>query len=284
MLRTNADKLPVISVGGAVWHPKGGRYTRINVDGQALLLTAVGGIVYNAKIGDPCIGWAADHLEPGVSTRHKDDDHNVAYLMLSCIGNEATVKSGDAKGEKGFVTGKHGGCDHVIIHFPDETLEKLSIDDNIGVKATGQGLALLDYPDIILRNLSPALLDKMNIKEEGGKLKVGVAKIAPAAIMGSGLGVSNSTTGDYDITMFDEGIIEEYGLKDLRFGDIVALQDADNRFGYSYRTGACSIGVVVHSDCFGAGHGPGVATLITSKLPLIEPFIDDGANLANYFL
>ena len=284
MLRTNADKLPVVSVGGAVWHPKGGATTRINVDGQALLLTGVGGIVYNAKIGDPCVGWAADHLEPGVSTRHKDDAHNASYLKLSCIGNEAVVKSGDAKGEKGFVTGKHGGCDHVIIHFPDETLEKLSIDDNIGVKATGQGLELLDYPDILLRNLSPALLEKMNIQEVGGKLKVGVAKIAPAAIMGSGLGMGNSTLGDYDITMFDDAAVDQYGLRDLRFGDIVALQDADNRYGYSYRTGACTIGVVVHSDCFGAGHGPGVTTLMTSKLPMIEPFIDAKANLADYFL
>ena len=284
MLRTNADKLPVISVGGVVWHPKGGFRTRINVDGQALLLTGTGGIVYNAKIGDPCIGWAADHLEPGVSTRHKDEAHNESYLLLSCIGNEAIVKSGDAKGEKGFVTGKHGGCDHVIIHFDSDTLEKLSIGDSIGVKATGQGLELLDYPDIVLRNLSPALLAKMNIEEDGSRLRIGVAKTAPASVMGSGLGVGNSAIGDYDITMFDEGIVKEYGLQDLRFGDIVALINADNRYGYSYRTGACSIGVVVHSDCFGAGHGPGVATLMTSVAPVLEPFIDSGANLADYFL
>ena len=284
MLKTNADKLPIISVAGVVWHPKLGGRARVNVDGQAYFLPSVGGITYNVKIGDPCLGWAADHLEPGVSTRHKDNDHNSSYQMLSCIGNEATVKSGDAKGEKGFVTGKHGGCDHVMIHFPQETLEKLNVDDNIGVKAIGQGLALLDYPDIILRNMSPTLLEKMNIQEAGGKLKVGVAKIAPASIMGSGLGAGSSASGDYDITLFDEGIMKEYGLDGLRFGDIVAIQNADNRFGYSYRTGACSIGVVVHGECFGSGHGPGVATLITSKLPMIEPFIDEKANLADYFL
>jgi len=283
-LRTNADKLPILSVGGVVWHPKGGQRIRINVDGQAMWVPAVGGITYNAKIGDCCIGWAADHLEPGVSTRHKDDAHNESYLMLSCVGNEATVKSGDAKGDKGFVVGKHGGCDHVMIHFSDETLEKLSIDDNIGVKACGQGFKLLDYPEIILRNLSPNLLSKLNIQEADGKLKVGVAKMAPAAIMGSGLGASSSTTGDYDITMFDEAIVEKYGLNELRFGDIVALIDADNRFGYSYRTGACSIGVIVHGECHGAGHGPGVCTLMTAKTPLIEPFIDENANLVNFAL
>ncbi|MCL2527930.1 MAG: DUF4438 domain-containing protein [Defluviitaleaceae bacterium] len=284
MLKTNADKLPILSVAGVVWHPKGGSRIRINVEGQAMWVPAVGGITYNAKIGDSCIGWAADHLEPGVSTRHKDDAHNESYLMLSCIGNEAVVKSGDAKGDKGFVTGKHGGCDHVMVHFPQETLEKLSIDDSIGVKACGQGFALLDYPDIVLRNLSPTLLKKMNIQEVGGKLKIGVAKMAPASIMGSGLGMTNSTAGDYDITMFDEGIVAQYGLNELRFGDIVAIIDADNRYGYSYRTGACTIGVIVHGECHGAGHGPGVCTLITTKEPIIEPFIDGGANLADYFL
>ncbi|MCL2572190.1 MAG: DUF4438 domain-containing protein [Defluviitaleaceae bacterium] len=283
-LRTNVDKLPIISVGGVVWHPRGGAKARISVDGQAFWVPSVAGVTYNAKIGDNCMGWAADHLEPGVSTRHKDNSHNESYLMLSCVGNEAIVKSGDAKGEKGFVTGKHGGCDHVIIYFPEETLEKLNIDDNIGVKATGQGFALLDYPDIILRNMSPTLLSKMNIKEENGKLKVGVAKMAPAAIMGSGLGSSSSVTGDYDITAFDEGMVKEYGLDQLRFGDIVALVDADNRHGYSYRSGAVSIGVIVHGDSAISGHGPGVCTLMSAKIPVIEPFIDDNANLANYFL
>jgi len=282
-LRTNSEKLPVVSVAGVVWHPKGGATPRINVDGNAIWVPAVAGITYNAKVGDNCIGWAADHLEPGVSTRHKDDTHNASYLMLSCIGNEATIKSGDAKGEKGFVTGKHGGCNHVIIHFPEEVMEKMSIDDKIGIKSKGQGFALLDYPDIILRNMSPELLEKMNIKEEGGKLKVGVAKMAPAACMGSGLGSSSSVTGDYDITLFDEATVKEYRLDELRFGDIVALVDADNRHGYSYRKGAVSIGVVVHGDSAISGHGPGVCTLITAKSPLIEPFIDDGANLANYF-
>jgi len=283
MLKTNRDKLPIVSVSGVVWHPKGGAAARLTVDGTAAFLTGVGGIAYNVKIGDICTGWAADHLEPGVSTRHKDDTHNQAYTLLSCIGNVATVRSGDAKGSIGIVTGKHGGCDHLMIHFAQDVLEKLDTDDKITVKATGQGMQLLDYPDILLRSLSPALLDKMNIKEEGGKLKVGVAKIVPAEIMGSGLGASNSARGDYDITLFCKETVEKYGLADLRFGDIVAIKDADNRFGCSYRKGSCSIGVVIHGDCITAGHGPGVTTLMTSTMPLIEPFIDANANLANYF-
>lgn len=284
MIRTNADRLPVVSVQGQVWHSKSRPTGNVTIDGNVVWMQGTGGITYNAKIGDCCLGWVADHLEPGVSTRHSDEGHNVAYATLSCIGNEATVKTGDAKGDKGFVTGKHGGCEHLMVYFPQETLEKLSIDDKIGVKATGQGMTLLDYPGVLLRNMSPALLDKLNIKEEGGKLHIGVAKIVPACIMGSGIGTVGTASGDYDITLFDEGMKAEYDLGDLRFGDIVGITDADTRFGRSYRSGAATIGVVIHGDSFIAGHGPGVTTLMTCKENLIIPFIDKKANLADFFL
>ena len=146
-------------------------------------------------------------------------------------------------------------------------------------------MKLLDYPEILLRNMSPALLEKMNITEkDGGKLTVGVAKIVPGCIMGSGLGASTSYYGDYDITLHDKQICQQYGLDQLRFGDIVAIQDADTRYGRNFITGAITIGVVVHSDCILSGHGPGVTTLMTCKTPLIEPVIDQSANLADFFL
>ena len=113
---------------------------------------------------------------------------------------------------------------------------------------------------------------------------MGVAKIAPACIMGSGLGSPSSASGDYDITLSDEKIVKEYGLDGLRFGDIVAIEDADTRHGRSYKTGACTIGVVVHSDCVVSGHGPGVTTLITALDGNIVPFIDQDANLKNYLV
>ena len=204
-------------------------------------------------------------------------------LSASCIGNEAKVVSGDAKGRRGFVTGKHGGCEHLMIYFDDETMELLAPDDKILVKSCGQGLALTDYPEITLRNLSPALLHKMNITEKDGKLQVGVAKIVPGCIMGSGLG-SGSSSGDYDITLFDEEITQKYGLDKLRFGDIVCILNADTRVGRTYRTGAMTIGVVIHSDCYAAGHGPGVTTLMSCKTTLIEPVLDEKANLADMFL
>lgn len=282
-MRTNAENLPIVSVSGTVWHPKGGAAGRITNEGEVVWLQGTGGITYNVKIGDSCVDWVADHLEPGVSARNKDDEFNQAFTVLSCIGNEAEVRTGDAKGEKGFVTGKHGGCEHLLIYFPDDTLKKLNIGDTISVRATGQGLELPDYPAIKMRSVSPALLEKMKIIEDI-RLKVGVAKIIPAKIMGSGIGHVPSARGDYDITMFDDETVREYGLRNLRFGDIVAITDADTRFGRTYKSGACTIGVVVHGSSKIAGHGPGVTTLMTSAEPVIEPVLAEGANLAEYFL
>ena len=284
MLRTNKEALPILLVQGEVRHSRSSQTFRINTEGEPFILPATGGITYNAKIGDPCCGWAADHLEPGVTTRNSDEAFNAAYSSLSCIGNTAIVRSGDAKGARGFVTGKHGGCEHLICYFDDEAMDKMTIGDKIDVRSCGQGMTLLDYPDILLRSMSPELLEKMNIEENGKKLRVGVAKIVPAAIMGSGLGATTSQYGDYDITLHDRKITEKYGLSELRFGDIVALMDADTRYGRTYRTGAVTIGVIVHSDCILAGHGPGVTTLMTCKTRLIEPVIDPKANLADMFL
>ncbi len=282
MLKTNKETLPIISVQGAVLHPRFTKRGKMTIEGETIFMPGTGGVVYNAKIGDPCVGWTADHLEPGVSTRNSQEDFNDAYIGYSCVGNVATVGSGDAKGAKGIVTGKHGGCEHLMVHFDRETLEKLSIDDKINVRACGQGMKLADYPEIVLRNMSPELLEKMNIIEDEGKLLIGVAKLVPGCVMGSGLG-SPSASGDYDITLFDEALTKEFHLDELRFGDIVCILDADTRYGRTFRTGAITIGVVVHSDCMAAGHGPGVTTLMSCKTTEITPFLDDKANLWDMF-
>jgi hypothetical protein len=59
----------------------------------------------------------ADHVEPGVSLENRVKDSRMpqaqsrALNVLSCIGNEAIVVKGDAKGETGVVVGKHGGIE-----------------------------------------------------------------------------------------------------------------------------------------------------------------------------
>ncbi|HLN89094.1 MAG TPA: DUF4438 domain-containing protein [Candidatus Binatia bacterium] len=287
MLRTNVEKLIKISVMGEIASPTIRSVYNVSATGKPLVLPGVGGITYNLRVGDSASGWEADHVEPGVSVENKENDArsgqaaNVAFNVLSCVGNQATLTTGEAKGAKGVVTGKHGGIEHVLVDFPSEVLEKLVLGDRILVKACGTGLKLLDHPDIKVLNMDPCLLETWNPKPSGSKLEVPVTHVVPAAIMGSGLGSNQVNSGDYDIQLFDETVVEQYGLEGLRLGDIVAIIDADHSFGRIYRQGAVSVGVVVHSNCVTAGHGPGVTTLMTSSDGRIVPQITHNANIAS---
>ena len=281
MLKTNKDKVVKWSVQGKVHHPTGGTY-RITHEGKPMILPATGGISYNVKIGDSAFGWAGDHVEPGVSIRNENSSENAALMTFACIGNEAKILSGDAKGAKGYVTGMHGGIDHVLVHFDEEVLENLAIDDKIQIKAYGQGLQLLDYPDVYMMSIDPDLFEKLGVTEVDGKLQVPVVATVPPYLMGSGIGSGNGYSGDYDIMTADTEEIKRLGLDQLRFGDLVLLQDCDNSYGRGYLKGAVSIGVVVHSDCVKAGHGPGITTIMVSKTPTIEGVIDKEANIGHY--
>ncbi|MEM3357179.1 MAG: DUF4438 domain-containing protein [Candidatus Bathyarchaeia archaeon] len=288
MLKTNVDKLVKISVVGEVASPVFGRSVyNISAEGNPLVLPGVGGITYNVRVGDPACGWEADHVEPGVSIENKENDPrygqgaNTALNVLACVGNEAVVVSGDAKGAKGVVTGKHGGIEHVLVDFQPETLEKLMLGDKVLIKAFGVGLKLLDFPDVKVMNMDPNFLKAINPKVKKDKLEVPVTHVIPAAIMGSGLGANQTYSGDYDIQLFDEHTRKEHGLDDLRLGDLVAILDADHSFGRIYRKGAISIGIVVHTNCVTSGHGPGVTTLFTSSSGRIVPKIDAKANIAH---
>jgi hypothetical protein len=208
MLRTNIDKLVKISVMGEVASPFVSRSVyNVSATGTPSILPGVGGITYNLRVGDAACGWEADHVEPCVSAKNKENDArygqiaNTAFNILSCIGNEAAVVTGDAKGSKGVVTGKHGGIEHVLLDFQPETLEKLLLGDKILVKAYGVGLKLMDYPDIKVMNMDPCFLEALKPKPNGEKLEVPVAHMVPAAIMGSGLGANQVQSGDYDTTI-----------------------------------------------------------------------------------
>jgi hypothetical protein len=281
-LRTNEERLVEVSVVGEVSSPVSRGDWRVGPDGVPNILPGVGGITYNCKVGDSAIDWAADHVEPGVSVKTKDASENAALNVMACVGNVGRVLSGEAKGAEGVVTGKHGGIEHVLMDFADEALEALAIGDRIQIRSRGLGLVLADMPQVAVMNMDPRLLASMGLEAAGDVLRVPVTHCLPAAIMGSGLGRSHTFAGDYDIQLFDEAIVEQYGLADLRLGDIVAVQDADHTFGRVYRTGAVSVGVVVHSRCTTAGHGPGVTSLLSSREGKIEPVIDGSANLAGY--
>src|SRR6056297_784381 len=274
------------AVQGAISHPMAARTPyRMDREGKGRILPGTGGISYNVRIGDPAFGWAGDHIEPGVSMKISDkskSSDNYGLGLLACIGNKAKLISGDAEGTYGYVTGTHGGIDHVIVDFEPEVLEKLKIGDEILIRAFGQGLELDKYPEISVFNLDPNLLDKMNITPKDDDIEVGVTAEIPAHLMGSGIGASSVSLGDYDITTGDKEEIKKLNIDKLKLGDFVYLKDCDNTYGREFKKEAGSIGIVVHSDCIKMGHGPGVTTILTAKNSLIKPKIDKNANLINY--
>ncbi len=287
MLKTNEGQLVKFGLQGTIIPPLcfGLEVTR---EGEGKIYPSVGGITYNVKTGDSVFGFEADHVEPGVSciagsfSDRRTANPNLSFNAYSCIGNEATLLSGAAKGKKGTVTGHHGGVEHVLVDFTDDVMEKLSYDDKIFIRGVGQGLKLLDYPGISVSGLAPALLKKIPIREKGKSLVVPVVATVPAELMGSGLGHNDSFKGDYDIQTSDAGGIKKYGLESLKFGDFVAIIDHESTFGWSYKKGAVSIAVVVHGNSFLAGHGPGVQTVLTSRDGWIDPVVDRSANLGKY--
>jgi len=290
MLKTNEDKLVELSMQCKPGPPRIRPGWKVDHEGKPFILPSIGGITLNIQVGDSAFGLAGDHIEPGVSCSANSEKPfefpNNSLQLLSCIGNEAIIVSGDAKGEKGVVTGHHGGSEHVMIDFPKKILKLLTYDDKIMIRTRGQGLRLIDYPDIKLYNLDPDLLKKIKIKQKKekklkGLIEVPVTTIVPAQCMGSGLGSAHVAAGDYDIMTSDPDTDKEYKLDKLKFGDFVALLDHDNSYGRSFLKGAISIGVVVHSDCLLAGHGPGVSTLMTCSKPLIKPILNASANIAD---
>lgn len=286
MLKTNEDKVVEFLLPCQPGPPKTAGTWRVDLNGQPFILPGIGGITLNIHVGDSAFGWAGDHLEPGVSCiadTHKPKGHpNVPLQVFSCAGNKAEIVSGEMKGKTGTVIGHHGGSEHIIVEFGRDIKEKLTYDDKIIVHGRGQGLKLIDYPDIKLFNLDPELLKAMKIVESAdGKIEVPVTTIVPAECMGSGVGAPHVAKGDYDIMTSDPETVTNYQLDKIRFGDFVALMDHDNRYGRAYRQGAVSIGIVVHSDCLLAGHGPGVTTLMTSEKSLIKPVVDPAANIAD---
>lgn len=285
MLKTNDKKLVEFILQCQAGPPKTRDTWGVDHQGKPFILPSIGGITLNIQVGDSAFGWAGDHVEPGVSctadTKKPFEHPNVSLQMFSCVGNRAKVISGKAEGSTGVVIGHHGGSEHVIVDFPRRAKEKMTYNDGIIIYAKGQGMKLIDYPDIMLYNLAPELLKKMKIKKVGKeKLEVPVTTIVPAACLGSGIGSAHVAKGDYDIVTSDPKSVKEYKLDKIRFGDFVALMDHDNRYGRAYRQGAVTIGVIVHSDCLRAGHGPGVTTIMTCETSKIKPVINSKANIA----
>jgi Domain of unknown function (DUF4438) len=287
-LRTNGRDLVMQVVMGEIADPVGrANPYRIGHDGVPRILPGPGGIVINRRIGDPCVGLAGDHVEPGVALRNPGrgsggapDGPNLGLMTSACIGNLARVVSGPRRGARGIVTGKHAGVNHVLVDFDTPILCNLNIGDRVQIYSCGLGLQLLDYPDIAVHNCSPGLLRRWNPTPRGGSLEVRVTHVVPAAILGSGLGVNTASRIDVDIELFDPAVRRRFGLAALRFGDLVCVRDADSRFGFSWRKGRVTIGIIAHGDSTVSGHGPGIVALLTGPVSRLRPVFDRNANIA----
>ncbi len=261
-------------------------------DGRPKIGIGIGGIKYNVRVGDPCLGWAeAEYLEPDVSlfgveakAGESSDGAGRAFVKLSCVGNEATVVDGEAKGARGVVTGKGGtaGTDgHVFAHFPEADMEGLNIGDKVRITAEGVGLEIERFDGRVF-NMSPGFLESLGPEIDGGVLRLPAVKEVPSHAMGMGVGGAPAESGSWCIQTSPPHLLEGLGLGGLRIGDLVACRDILMSYGKGYYRGAMTIGVVTTGGSDIAGHGPGVMAIAASKNGKIEPMIDPRANVARY--
>jgi len=290
-LRLNEDDLVIAMVSGQIAHPvaQANPY-RIGYDGAARVLPGTGGIAVNQRIGDRCVGLSGDHVEPGVALHNNGREligprngPNNALLTYGCVGNRAVVISGPCQGQRGLVTGKHGGVNHLLVDFPTRVLERLRIGDRVQIRSRGLGLRLLDFPTVSVMNASPELLRRWRVVPHAGKLLVRVTHRIPATLMGSGLGKNSALRGDYDIQIADPEFRRRFRLGRLRYGDFVAIIGSATGHGPSVRGAQTTVGVVVHGDSTVSGHGPGVAPLLSAPHSLLQLLHDPDANLAAVF-
>ena len=283
-MKTNKDRLVMLSVMGEIQHPTAwGPGYRTTFDGKAKLVPGGAGVKLNFRVGDPAYGWEADHLEPGACIVNTGTVRQYTALnAFGCIGNDAKVVSGDAKGAMGTVTGNHGWT-KTFVDFPMEVLEELAIGDRIQVTGWGVGLKVEGFDEVRIMSLSPQLLEAMDAKVEDDKLVVPVAKFVEGRMMGSGIGGGSGgipDLGDFDIESTCPELTVKYGYGDIRIGDIVAVKDMLSHYARGICPGAVTIGVVSHGASNMSGHGPGVAPIMSCRTDRLKPVLNKNSNVA----
>jgi len=160
-------------------------------------------------------------------------------------------------------------------------METLTGEEKVAVKCQGPGLALAEYPDLVVMNIAPYLLEKLEISEQEGMMNIPVTHIFPAVLAGRGVG-SLPYSIPFEVLTDNPGLVEELRMETLRLGDIVLIQDFDSTHGYAFHKGSVTVGVVSACDSPAAGAGPAVTVLMSSRKPMIRPVISSGANIARY--
>jgi hypothetical protein len=282
-LATNAGRLVRQVLRGEVWPPLADRHAyRADADGRPFLLPGMGGVTLGVHPGDPATGYAADHLEPGLSIRHREPAANYALQYLACVGNVVTVRSGPAAGATGRVIGQHA---YILADLPDSDLEQVAAGDTVDVLAHGQGLRLERHPDIVVKNADPGLLPALGVHTgDDGRLAVPVAVRVPAAAVGAGAGmVSEYANTDLMGAYTGQADDLSLGLESLRVGDVVALEDQDHRFGRGWRPGWLTIGIISTGHCRLFGHGPGPSSILSGPAGAFALVDEPAANVRAAF-
>ena len=277
-LISNVESLIQMAVAGYVSQPsfKNPGYIPNN-DGKSVIYPGMFGVVNNVKVGDKAFGWAGDHIEPGVSIDSEHINEHFALHYMVCTGNKAIVRSGEAKGSIGIVTGEHA---RNLVHFEQNTLDKICVGDQIDIITHGRGLKLLDFPDIELKKIDQNLLKSMNLKIVDKKLIVDVAMELPIRIMGSGAEL-NSEYVDQDLMSGDRSLMKKLKIDQMRLGDLIVINHADHRWGRSFKKDYISIAICIHGDSVMTGHGPGIMTIMTGKRKNLGWKINKKANIKN---
>ncbi len=286
-ITTNKDRVLVIAVQARIAAPQPSRSYITTWDGKPKVAIGIGGINYNLKLGDRVFGWAAaDRATVGVAAEAVEEGRSGgSWNTCTSIGNEVRILSGKASGGKGVVIGKFinivtfGNFD--LIHFDDSVLEKLVIGDMLQVKACGTGLEIEGFKDVFIHGLAPDLLEKLDLKDVGGRLEVPVVKVIPAEIMGQGAGMG-SLTGIWHVQTCYPPDIKKYGLDELRFGDLVLLQDVQTDYGKGYYKGGATVGVVSSGPSDMSGLGIGVTPVLSTRFGKLAPRIDPKSNIGRY--
>ena len=280
-ISTDKDKLLKIAVQGRIAPAEPARSYTITWDGKPKMAIGIGGINYNLKIGDMVFGWASgDRATMGVAVEGMEKNwRGNAWLNYTSIGNEVKLLSEEAMGEKGIVIGKFEN--YVLVHFEDNVLEKIAIGDKIQAKAYGVGLEIDGFKDVFAHSVTPEVLEKLAIQTSDGKLEVPVVKEIPAEIMGRGAGGS-SLYGNWHIQTCYPPDIKEYGLDELRFGDLVLLKDIQTDYGKGYYIGGATVGVVCSGPSDMSGLGIGVTPILSTRSGKLTVRIDPTANIGKY--
>jgi hypothetical protein len=257
-----------VNLLGLVEHPElGDTPYRVSADGRPYVPAGDGGIVLGLRLGESSFGRDADHAAPGACLVHPDPAARHALTIYSCIGNQATVRTGQAAGARGVVIGKRGELGRVVTSFDQHDLARMRPSDQVAVRTCGQGWRPPGFPsEVTLLNTDPAALRQLpvNVSGDGAGVTAGVRAVVPSKLAGNGIG-RPAVGWDLDLQLAAPaagGGRADPG-EDVLLGDLVAVSDLDARFNLGYRRGWLTVGVIVHGGSPLPGHGPGITPILT---------------------